>query len=93
MTAEELHQKPIGVLERRSFTIKRNGHDFEALYYLVKSKAGKYFIGFSDDGSYCSNVVSENDMVNLINNKNYSDREAIDIYLQSPHLSCCMDVF
>ena len=93
MTAEKLRQKPIGILERRSLTINYNNHKFEEHYSLVKSKTGKYFIGFSDDGSYCSNVVSENEMVNLINNRNYSDREAIDIYMQSPNLSCCMDVF
>ena len=93
MTAEKLRQRPIGILEIRSFTINQNNHKFEEHYSLVKSKTGKYFIGFSDDGSYCSSVVSENEMVNLINNKNYSDREAIDIYMQSPNLSCCMDVF
>ena len=91
MTIEALRQKPIGVLESRTFTIKHNGQVYEEHYCLVKDKNGKYFIGFSDDGSYCSDTVCEEDMVHLINDKNYSDREAIDIYMQSPHLSCWMD--
>lgn len=91
MTIEVLRQKHIGVLESRGFTIKHNGKEYKEHYTLAKGKNGKYFIGFSDDGSYCSNTVCEEDMVNLINDTNYSDREAIEIYMQSPHLSCWMD--
>ena len=47
MTTEKLQQKPIGVLETRSFIIKHNGHEYEEHYSLVKGKDGKYFIGFS----------------------------------------------
>ena len=91
MTIEALRKKSTGVLESRSFTIKHNGHEYEEYYSLVKGNDGKYFIGFSDDGSYCSNTVCEEDMIHLINDTNYSDREAIDIYMQSPHLSCWID--
>lgn len=91
MTIEALRQKSEGVLESRSFTLQHKGKEYEEHYYLVKGKEEKYYIGFSDDGSYCSNTVCEEDMVHLINDKNYSDREAIDIYIQSPHLSCWMD--
>lgn len=91
MTIETLRQKNIGVLETRRFTIKVNDCDYEEDYFLVKGKDGNYFIGFIDDGSDCSRRVRETDMVQLLNDKELSDAEAIDIYMQSPHLSCWMD--
>lgn len=91
MTLEALRQKPVGVLETRSFTFKYKEREYEEEYSLVKGKDGRYFIGFSDDGSYCSERVSEKDMVQLLNDKESSDRWAWEIYIQSPHLSCWMD--
>ena len=91
MTLEALRQKPVGVLETRSFTFKYKENEYEEEYSLGKWKDGKYFIGFSDDGSYCSERVSEQDMVQLLNDKESSDRWAWEIYMQSPHLSCWMD--
>jgi len=90
MTIEELRQKPIGVLERRSFTIKAKGSVYEEHYSLVKGKDGKYYIGFSENGSYCSSIVREEDMLELLNDEELSFREAMDIYMQSPQLSCWM---
>lgn len=91
MTIEALRQKPVGVLESRSFTFQHKGKEYEESYYLVKGKAGKYYIGFSRDGSNCSNLVYEEEMVNLINNKEFSDNEAMDIYMLSPQMTCWMD--
>lgn len=69
MTTLALKHYPVGLLETRSFTLKVNDCEYEKHYSLVKGKNGKYFIGFSDDGSYCSSTVSEEVMVHLINNK------------------------
>ena len=91
MTIEELRQKPIGVLEKRSFTLIVNDREYEENYFLAKGKDGVYFIGFSDDGSYCSRYGNEESIIRLLNNKELSDEEAFDIYMQSPHLSCWMD--
>lgn len=90
MTTKDLRQRPIGVLETRSFTIKVDDSEYEEYYSLVKGKDGKYFIGFSDDGSYCSSTVNEEDMVQLLNDEELSATEALDIYMQSPQLSCWM---
>lgn len=90
MTTEKLQQKPIGVLETRSLTIKHNGHEYEEHYSLVKGKDGKYYIGFSDDGSYCSSTVNAEDMVQFFNDEKLSAAEALDIYMKSPQLSCWM---
>jgi len=91
MTLEALRQKPVGVLETRTFTFKYKESEYDEEYSLVKVKDGRYFIGFSDDGSYCSERVSEKEMVQLLNDKESSDRWAWEIYIQSPHLSCWMD--
>jgi len=90
MTIEALRQNPIGVLERRSFTIKAKGSEYEEHYFLVKGKEGKYYIGFSENGGYCSSIVREEDMLELLNDEELSFREAMDIYMQSPQLSCWM---
>ena len=91
MTIESLRQKPVGVLEKRSIIIKHKGKEYEEHYYLGKLDGDRYFVGFSDDGCYCSQMVSENYMVHMINNKESSDEEACDIYFQDPHLSCWID--
>lgn len=91
MTIEDLRQKPVGVLEERSFFISYKGDEYEEHYFLGKLDNGEYFIGFSDDGCYCSHFVCEKDMVKMINNKALSDEEAYDIYFSDPHLSCWMD--
>lgn len=91
MTIETLRQKPEGVLESRSFTLQYKGKEYEETYYLVKGKLDKYYIGFSRNGSYCSNLVYAEEMVNFINNKELSDSEAMDIYMLSPQLTCWMD--
>ena len=46
MTIEVLRQKPVGVLETRSFTIKYKEREYEEEYSFVKGKDGRYFIGF-----------------------------------------------
>ena len=91
MTIQELRQKPTGVLETRSFTFKHKKEEYETSYCLVKREDGKYFIGFSDNGSYCSESVCENDMLKLLNNVKLSNQWAWEIYMQSPHLSSWMD--
>ena len=90
MTIEALIQKPVGVLETRSFTLINKGREFEEEYSLVKGKDGKYFIGFSDDGSYCSERVCEEDMVLLLNDEKCSNMWAWEIYIQDQHLSSWM---
>lgn len=91
MTIQALRKKPVGVLETRSFTLKVDNCEYEEEYFLVKGKDGKYFIGFSDDGTYCSRRLREEEMAQLLNDEKLSAAEAIDIYMQSPHLSCWMD--
>ena len=88
MTIQELREKPTGWAEARSFTMKCDDSQFEEYYSLGKRDDGKYFIGFSDDGRYCSFIVSEEYMLMLINDERVSDAQAIDIYMQSPQLSC-----
>ena len=91
MTIETLQDQPIGVLESRIFTLNYTGHKHEEHYYLVKGHDSKYFIGFSTDGTYCSNIISEEYMLYLINSKDCSDKEALGIYITSPQLSCWID--
>ena len=88
MTIEELREKPSGVLEIRNITIKSNSFKSEEYYFLGKTKYGKYFIGFSENGSYCSCYICEEDMIEFINDKELSDEEASTIYILDPHLSC-----
>ena len=90
MTIKELRQKPVGWSETRSFTIQRDNSESKEYYSLGKRKDGKYFVGFSDDGTYCSSIVSEKYMVELLNDENLSAQEAWDVYMQSPQLSCWM---
>ena len=91
MTKEELKKKKIGVIEERSFTIKYNNGEIEEHYYLVKKDNDRYFVSFSEDANYCSTKVSEEHMVELINNKEASNDVAVDIYMQSPQLNCWID--
>lgn len=91
MTIEELRQKPVGVLEKRTFTFKYKKNEYEESFYLIKLQEGWYFIGFSDDASYCSERISEETMVLLLNDVEYSKTWAFDIYLQDSHLSCWMN--
>ncbi len=91
MTLETLRQMPVGTLEKRSFTMESNCSKHEEFYFLVKCRANKYFIGFSEDGMYSSSIVSEEHMLKLINDEELSSGEAIDIYLSSPQLSCWID--
>jgi len=91
MTIEALRQKPVGVLEKRSFTMEAKGSKYEEHYFLVKGEGGKYFIGFSKDGNYCSRTVNEEYILELLNDEETSAEEAMDIYIQSPHLSCWMN--
>lgn len=90
MTIEALHQKPVGVLERRSFTMEARGSKYEEYYFLVKGKENKYFIGFSEDGNYCSRKVNEEYMLEMLNDEEMSGGEAMDIYMESLQLSCWM---
>jgi len=91
MTKEELKKKKIGVIEERSFTIKNDNDEIEEHYYLVKRDNDRYFVSFSEDANYCTAKISEEDMVELINDKNASDGVAFDIYMQSPQLNCWMN--
>ena len=90
MTIKELRLKPIGWSETRSFTMQHYDSECKEYYSLGKREDGKYFVGFSDDGSYCSSIVSEKYMIELINDENLSAQEALEIYMQSPQLSCWM---
>ena len=87
MTIEELWQKPVGVLEVRSFTIEHKGMEYQEYYFLGKRNDGKYFIGFSEDGCYCSELACEEDMVKLIDDERFSSNWAASIYFHDPNLS------
>ena len=89
MTIDELRQKPPGVLETRNIIINEQGNEFESYYWLGKLNDGEYFIGFSETGSYCSYIATEECMLEMINNKDLSDIAASEIYFESPHLSGC----
>ena len=92
MTLEKLRQKPNGILAERYINSCYEEKEFKDYYWLVKDKDGKYYIGFSPDtGSYCANYVSEEDMVDLLNDTTYSNNRADLIYISSPELSCWMD--
>ena len=91
MTAETLRSKPIGVLETRSFSFENKGEKYEESYCLVKLEDEKYYIGFSEDGSYCSQKVGIEDMAKMINDKEFSDSVASDIYFLDVHLSGWLD--
>ena len=83
MTLAELKQAPVGVIETREFRYQ----DDVSTYFLAKQKDGSYTIGFSETGTYCAECVSEELMVKLINDEEYSYRWVFDIYMTSPHLN------
>ncbi len=83
MTLEELRKKPIGILEKRWIEID----DIQVDYYLGRLADNRYFIGYSEDASYCSRVFGESTMLTRLNDRRSSDREAIAIYVTDPHLS------
>ena len=87
MTTEELRRHPLGVLAIRSIFIGHEGNTFEETYWLGKCEKGKYFIGFSEDGSYCSRIICEENMLKMINNEKFSSSIASSIYFQEPNLS------
>ena len=87
MTAEELRQHSLGVLATRSFFIEHEGNEYEEIYWLGKCEKDKYFIGFSEDGCYCSKFVCETDMLKMFNNENLSTSMASSIYFHEPNLS------
>ena len=89
MTIEDLRNHPVGKIVKRVLEVKYQGTKHEATYYLGKS-ASNYFIGFSEDGNYCSNLVSEEYMVKLLEDSKKSDEAAADIYFTSPQLCCWM---
>ncbi len=91
MTLEELREMPAGVIDTRSFILNADGIETEEFYCIGKTKDGKYFIGFSDDGSYCSTFIREKDMLRYIDDKHSTDSTACDIYFTDPHLSFWMD--
>ena len=92
MTVEELRRKPEGVLDVRTFTLKQvDGHDIKEEYWLGKFSNEHYFIGFSEDGTDCSDLVSEEYMLKMMNDSKISDRAACEIYITDPHLSSWMD--
>lgn len=83
MTLEELRRKPIGILEKRCIEIDGVQVD----YYLGRLTDNRYFIGCSEDESYCSRVFGESTMLTILNDRQSSDNEAIEIYVTDPHLS------
>lgn len=91
MVIEELHQKEEGVLIQRNMVVKANGCEVEEIYYLVKGQCNKYFIGLSEDGTAGNCFVSEEMMLNMINDEELSRLAAFDIYVQRPQLSYWMD--
>lgn len=90
MVIEELHQKKVGVILQRDIVVRANDGERKESYYLVKCSHKKYFIGFSEDGAEGRNFVSEDMMLNMINDEALSMQEAMDIYVQTPQLSCWM---
>ena len=78
MTLEELREMPAGVIDTRSFILNADGIETEEFYCIGKTKDGKYFIGFSDDGSYCSTFIREKDMLRYIDDKHSTDSTACD---------------
>ena len=83
MTLEELRRKPIGILEKRCIEIDGVQVD----YYLGRLANDRYFIGYSEDGSYCSRVFGESTMLTILNDRQSADSEAIEIYVTDSHLS------
>lgn len=83
MTLEELRKKPIGMLEERSIEID----GVQVYYYLVKLAVDRYCIGYSEDGTYCIHGFDESTMLTMLNDRQSSDGEAIEIYVTDPHLS------
>ena len=83
MTLEELRKKPIGMLEERSIEID----GVQVYYYLVKLAVDRYWIGYSEDGTYCTQGFDESTMLTMLNDRQCSDGEAIEIYVTDPHLS------
>lgn len=92
MTLDQLRSKPIGILVERSFPIFYKGWRDEEHYYLVKGEDDKYFIGFDEHG-YCSKIVSESYMLELINDEKASNKVASNIYYADPHLCSWMITF
>lgn len=90
MVIEELRQKEIGALIQRNIVIKTNYSEREENYFLVKGPRNKYFISFSEDGTAERSFVSEEMMLNMINDEVLSKQEALDIYAQTPQLNCWM---
>ena len=90
MVIEELRQKEIGVLIQRNIVIKTNDSEREENYFLVKGSRNKYFISFSEDGPAERSFVSEEMMLNMINDEVLSKQEALDIYAQTTQLNCWM---
>ena len=90
MVIEELRQKEIGVLIQRNIVIKTNDSEREENYFLVKGSLNKYFISFSEDGTAEHSFVSEEMMLNMINDEVLSKQEALDIYAQTTQLNCWM---
>ena len=83
MTLEELREKPIGILEKRHIEI--DGVQID--YYLGKLADNRYFLGYSEEGDYCSRGFGELTMLTRLNDRQSSDDEAIEIYVTDPHLS------
>ena len=90
MVIEELRQKEIGALIQRNIVIKTNYSEREENYFLVKGPRNKYFISFSEDGTAERSFVSEEMMLNMINDEVLSKQEALDIYAQTTQLNCWM---
>ena len=90
MTVQELRNHPLGVIEERKIKVENKGVSDESTYYLGKREKS-YFLGFSEDGRYCSRTVTETVMLKLINNEITSNNLAFDIYASSPQLNCWMN--
>ena len=90
MVIEELRQKEVGVLIQRNIVIKTNDSKREENYFLVKGPRKKYLISVSEDGTAGRSFVSEEMMLNMINDEVLSKQEAFDIYVQTPQLNCWM---
>ena len=97
MTIEELRQKPVGWLDKRVLKIKYKSNSSskrfkmtEEEYYLgkIEGKRGDtYFIGFLETGFRYSNILTETEMLELINDNHKSNSYAMDVYLSHPELS------
>ena len=61
---------------------EETGEVYKVIYWLGRRANGDFFIGFSPKGFKMTRVVDESEMLDLINDEEYSTEEAFKIYLR-----------